>query len=192
MSNPLTFLLPFRYDTVRNVLLVQSAPVDLALEAAARVRALFPGCHLEGVLRDSDRAAAAPGVFDRVTLVRWEDRREILRRLRHQRYDAVVILLSRRGGSDYLRLMPYLLRTRAILVFNDRLDYFPVHATRLATLAHHVTGRTSLGALTRWAVARAVLYPATLTVLLASVARLHLRAAFRRARLGPARRPHEP
>jgi len=127
-----------------------------------------------------------------VTLVRWQDRREILRRLRRQRYDVVVILLSRRGGSDYLRLMPYLLRTQAILVFNDRLDYFPLHATRLATLAYHVTGRTSLASLARWAAARAVLYPATLTVLLASVARLHLRAAFRRARLGRARGGHQP
>jgi hypothetical protein len=185
MSNPLTFLRPFRYDTVRNVLLVQSAPIDLTLEAAARVRALFPGCHLEGVLRDNDGTAAVARAFDRVILVRWEDRREVLRRLRRQRYDAVVILLSGRGGSDYLRLMPYLLRTRAILVFNDRLDYFPLHATRLATLAHHVTGRTSLGSLVRWAAVRAVLYSATLAVLLASVARLQLRAAIRRIRKSP-------
>ena len=180
MSNPLTFLLPLNYDTVRNVLLVQSGPADLAAAFATRLRALFPGAQIAGVLRESDDTTAAARLFDRVTRVRWEDRREVLRRLRRERYDVVAILLSRRGGSDYLRLMPYLLRTRAILVFNDGLDYFPLHASRIATLAHHVTGRTSLASLARWAAVRALLYPATLTVLLAAVARIHLRATFRR------------
>jgi hypothetical protein len=179
MSNPLTFLLPLRYDAVHTVLLVQSGPIDLALQAAARVRALFPACALEGLIRETDREAASG--FDRVTVVRWEDRLAIVRRLRARRYDAVVVLLSNRG-SDYLRMLPFLLRTGAILVFNDRLDYFPVHVTRLDALAHHLSGHASLGALLRWAMGRAIVVPLATLVLLASVARLYARAAWRRAR----------
>src|SRR6185295_14037231 len=53
MSNPFTFLLPLNYDTVRNVLLVQSGPADLAVAFAARLRALFPGAQIAGVLFES-------------------------------------------------------------------------------------------------------------------------------------------
>src|SRR6185295_7776091 len=109
MSNPLTFLRPLRYDRVRTVLLVQSGPIDVALAAAERVRALFPGCDLDAVIRDRDAAASADAGFSDVVLVRWEDRRQVLRRLRTRRYDAVAVLLTT-AGSDYLRLLPYLLR----------------------------------------------------------------------------------
>jgi len=179
MSNVFTFLLPLRYDRVRTVLLVQSGPIELAVQAAGRVRALFPDCTLEGLVREADRETASG--FDRITVVRWEDRLAIIRRLRARRYDVVVVLLGGLG-SDYLRMLPFLLRTRAILVFNDRLDYFPLHATRLRALAHHLSGQTSLGALLRWAAGRAVVFPLVTLVLLASVARLYARAAWRRAR----------
>jgi len=179
MSNPLTFLRPLRYHAVRTVLLVQSGPVAVAHQAAARVRALFPGCVLEGLIREADREEASG--FDHVTVVRWEERLAIVRRLRARRYDVVVVLLSSRG-SDYLRLLPFLLRTRAILAFNDRLDYFPLHATRLGTLAHHLSGRATFWALLPWAAGRFVVFPLVTLVLVASVARLYARAAWRRAR----------
>ena len=113
-------------------------------------------------------------------VVRWEDRLEVVRQLRTQRYDAVVVPASYRG-SDYLRMLALLLRTRAILVFNDHLNWFPLHVMRPGSLAHHVSGRPSAAALARWIASRMLLVPLATIVLLASVARLELRA-WRRAR----------
>jgi hypothetical protein len=181
MAGPLTFLLPPRYDRARAVLLVQSAAIELALEVAARLRSMFPDCELDGLVGEADREAAARGSFHRVLTVRWEDRFEVVRSLRRRRYDIVVVLLSKRG-SDYLRMLPFLLRTRSILVFNDHLDHFPLHATRLGALAHHLSGRHSIAALLLWTVARAVLLPFATLVLVASVLRLYARAAWRNRR----------
>jgi hypothetical protein len=180
MANPLTFLLPVRYHAVHSVALVESGPLELALQVARRVRELFPGCEIEGIVREVDLEAASGG-FDRVTPVRWEDRTLILRRLRRRRYDAVVALLSSRH-SHYLRLLPYLLRTRAILVFNDHLDYFPLHVTRLRALAHHLSGGHEVRAALPWLLGRLILVPLATLVLLASTARLYARAAWKRAR----------
>jgi len=181
MASPLTFLLPLRYDRVQRVLLVQSGPIDLAIEVARRLRTLFPGCQLEGVVREGDHGAVAAGDFDTLTLVRWEERGRVVRELRRQRYDAVVALASGRG-SQALRLLPYLLRTRTILLFNDHLDYFPLHVSRFTTLAHHVSGGGSVGALLRWAAGRILVLPFATLVLLASLARLYARAGWRRTR----------
>src|SRR6185369_6158829 len=143
MASPLTFLLPLRYDAVRSVLLVQSGPARLAEHVAGKLRTIYPNAEIHGVYREDDRdAAAAAGITD-VTVVRWEDRVDVVRKLRRRRYDVVVALVSTRG-SRQLRLLPFLLRTRAILVFNDNLDYFPVHATRVTTVAQHLTGSGSI------------------------------------------------
>jgi hypothetical protein len=181
MASPLTFLRPFRHATVRSVLLLQSAPIELTLRVAARVRTLFPRAAIEVVVREDGREAIADHDFARVMVVRWEDRREVVRQLRRRRYDAVVVPTSHRG-SDYLRALPLLLRTRAILVFNDNLDHFPLHASRLGSLAHHVSGQPSTGALLRWLAARLVLMPLATLVLVASVLRIELRGALRRRR----------
>lgn len=181
MANPLTFLVPVRYDAVRSVALVESGPIELALEVVGRVRALFPGCEIEGIVREVDHDAAAAGDFDRLTLVRWEDRFQVLRRLRRQRYDAVVALLSS-GHSHYLRMLPYLMRTRAILIFNDHLDYFPLHVTRLRSLAHHLSGGAETRAALPWLLGRVILVPLAAVVLLASTARLYARATWKRLR----------
>ncbi len=181
MANPLTFLLPFRYDAVRTLLVVQSGPVELALQVAARVRTLFPGCKVEGLIRDNDAAAVAPEVFDRVTIVRWEERLAMVRQLRDRRFDAVAVLLSATGSRSFL-LLPYLLRTRAVLMFNDHLDYFPLKVGRVSSLAQHVSGRGTVGALVRWGLGRLVMVPAAFVFLLFSTALIHLRAR-RRPRL---------
>lgn len=179
MANLLSFLVPFRYDAVQRVLIVQSGPVDLAVQVAARVRQLFPDAAVEGLIREYDVDAVHRGDFDEVTVIRWEDRVETVRKLRGRRYDAVVVLHSTRESRG-LRLLPYLLRTRAILLFNDHLDYFPVSILRLRDLAHHLAGRNTPGALLRWLAGRVVLVPAAAVVLLASTGRLYLRAARRR------------
>ena len=180
MASPLTFLLPLRYDAVRTVLLVQSGPPQLAAQVAAKLRTVFPDCEVHGVVREADRDVAGIAGFVETTVVRWEDRLDVVRRLRRRRYDVVVALLSSRG-SQQLRLLPYFLRTRAILAFNDNLDYFPVHATRLATLAHHMSGRPSLLGLLRWVIGRAIVVPFATLFLVASVGRIYLRATWRRA-----------
>jgi hypothetical protein len=180
MASLLTFLRPLRYDTVRTVLVVQSGPVDLAIRVSARVRALFPGCRVAGLVREYDHAAVGPTDFDDVTIIRWEDRLEVVRKLRARHWDAVVVLHSVRE-SQYLRLLPYLLRTRAVLLFNDHLDYFPVSLLRMRDLAHHLSGRGGMGSLLRWLATRAVLVPVAVVVLLGSTARIYVRAAVRRA-----------
>jgi hypothetical protein len=182
MANPLTFLRPFRYDATSSVLVVQTGPVELALEVATRIRTLFPGCKVEGLVRDNDVAAVTPDVFDRLTVVRWEERIQIVRELRARRFDAVAMLASGQGSRSF-QLLPYLLRTGAILVFNDHLDYFPLKLGRLSSLAQHVSGRGTVGALVRWALGRLVVVPAAFVFLLWSTARIELRARRRRRAL---------
>jgi hypothetical protein len=179
MANPLTFLIPLRYDSVRSVLLVQSGPIDLALEVAERLAATFPDCEVEALVPEDDREKAHGGRFVRVTTVRWEDRVATLRTLRRRRYDAVVVLASSRG-SEFLRVLPLLLRTRWILVFNESLDFFPLHVSRVAALAHHVSGAGSMASLLVWLATRAVLMPVVTVMLLGAVGRIYARAAWRR------------
>ena len=94
------------------MLLLQSAPIDLTLRVAARLRALFPSCMIDAVVREDDRDAVARDEFAEVMVVRWEDRLEVVRRLRRKRYDAVAVPASH-SGSDHLRLLPLLLRTKS-------------------------------------------------------------------------------
>ncbi len=179
MANPLTFLLPLRYNAMTTILVVQSGPIELALEVVPRLRALFPGCKVEGLVRDADLDAVTPDRFDRVIAVRWEDRVAMVRELRKRRFDGVAVLLSG-SGSRAFRLLPYLLRTNAILMFNDHLDYFPLKLGRLSSLAQHVSGSGSVGALIRWTIGRAIIVPAAMVLLLASTGRIYWRAARRR------------
>ena len=102
-----------------------------------------------------------------------------MRQLRERRFDAVAVLLSGDGSRAFL-LLPYVLRTGSILMFNDHLDYFPLKLGRLSSLAQHVSGHGSVGALVRWALGRAVVVPAATLFLVGSTARIYLGAAWRR------------
>jgi hypothetical protein len=179
MANPLTFILPFRYHAMGTILVVQSGPLELAVEVATRLRTLFPGCKVEGLIRDNDVDGVAAGIFDQITVVRWEDRFAVVRQLRERRFDAVAVLLSGEGSRSFL-LLPYLLRTGSILMFNDHHDYFPLKLGRLSSLAQHVSGHGSIGSLVRWALGRLVVVPAAAVFLLGSTARIYVRAARRR------------
>jgi NADPH:quinone reductase-like Zn-dependent oxidoreductase len=181
MANPLTFVRPFRPHQIRSILLVQSGPMALMLRVGERLRSIAPGCEITAVVREDHREAARTGGFDHVIVVRWEDRLEVVRTLRGRRFDTVAVLMSHHG-SDYLRVLPYLLRTRSILAFNDNLDSFPVHVARAGTLVLHVSGQRSAGGLVRWAVSRTVLAIVATAVLVAAVLRIEIRAAWRRAR----------
>jgi len=179
MAGPLTFLRPFRHGAVRSILLLESAPIDLTLRVAERLQEIFPESIIELVVREDDRDAVAPNTFTKVHVVRWEDRVEVVRRLRRRPYDAVVVPTSDRG-SEYLRTLAMLLRARAILVFNERMDWFPLHAIRLGTLAYHLTGQRGTGALLRWIMARTIFAPPAIAILVATTLRLEMRAWWRR------------
>jgi hypothetical protein len=86
------------------------------------------------------------------------------------------------GGhaSRAFRLLPYLVRTKNILLFNDSLDYFPLKWTRVRSLGHHLSGHDSIASLVRWAFGRVVLLPLAALVLLASTAWIELKALRRR------------
>jgi hypothetical protein len=179
MANPLTFIRPFRYHAMGTILVVQSGSIELAIEMAGRLRTLFPGCKVEGLIRDNDVDAVGAGTFDRMTVVRWEDRIAIIRQLRERRFDAVAVLLSGQGSRSFL-LLPYLLRTGSILMFNDHLDYFPLKLGRLSSLAQHVSGHGSVGSLVRWALGRTIVVPAAALFLVGSTALIYGGAVRRR------------
>ncbi len=188
MANPLALLRPVDYVSIRHILVMQTGTIETALGVAAKLRADFPQARIDGVVRDDDAAKVGPEVFQRLTTVRWEDRLTILRSLRSERYDAIAVVLSN-AGSRAFRTLPYLLRTGNFFLFNEHLDYFPLKWTRLPSLAQHVSGHASTGALVRWAIERLVVTPLAAAFLVLTTARIELRVLLRRrhrARGGPA------
>jgi len=189
MSSPLTFLRPLRYDRVRDVLLVQTGNAALLEGIAGELRRLFPGGSIKLLVREADAALARALPVDDVEVARWEGRFELLGRLRRRRVDAVVLQLG--GTTTELRLLPFLLRTRYLIAFNDRLDYFPLNVFRLTALAHHFSlaeGEVGVGRSLLWMLRRAVLTAVLGVVgfvhLLVSVGWIHLRGRLRRRRRG--------
>ncbi|MCC6765432.1 MAG: hypothetical protein IT293_12295 [Deltaproteobacteria bacterium] len=181
MANPLALLRGVDYVNVRHVLVMQTGTIETALGIAAKLRADFPNARIDGVVRDDDAAKVGPDVFTHVTAVRWEDRLSILRTLRARRYDAIALVLSN-VGSRAFRVLPYLLRTSNFLLFNEHLDYFPLKWSRLPSLAQHLSGQASVGALVRWGLARVVVTPLAALFLVLTTARIELRALLRRSR----------
>lgn len=183
MANPLALLRGVDYVNVRHILVMQTGTIETALGVAAKLHAEFPNARIDGVVRDDDAAQVGPDVFAHVTAVRWEDRLGILRALRAQRYDAIAIVLSN-VGSRAFRTLPYLLRTRNFFLFNEQLDYFPLKWSRLPSLAQHLSGQASIGALLRWALERVVVTPLAALFLVLTTARIELRALVRRVQGG--------
>src|SRR5262245_52000475 len=123
MSSPLTFLRPLRYDLVRDVLLVQTDSGALLPGVVTRLREIFPGCSLRVVVREADGDLAGSLDAEHVEVARWEERFDLLSRLRQRRFDAVVMQLGTGSGArSELRLLPVLLRARYLIAFNDTLD----------------------------------------------------------------------
>ena len=188
MSSPLSLLLPLRYDRVREVLVIQTETGAQLAEIVARVRGIFPGCRIHLLVREADSGLASSIDVEQFDVARWEERFDLLSRLRRRRYDVTVLQLGT-GGPSELRLLPFLMRTRSLVAFNASLDYFPLNVFRLTTLAHHfalVQGNTgplrALLSLLRGAIFAAVGTAASVVVLLASVGRLELRGRWRRRR----------
>lgn len=181
MANPLCLVRPVDYVHMRHVLVMQTGTIETALGVAAKLHAEFPHARVDGVVRDDDVAKIGPGVFEHVTPVRWEDRLSLLRTLRARRYDAIAVVLSN-TGSRATRLLPYLLRTGNFFLFNENLDYFPLKWSRLPSLAQHLSGQASVGALVRWGLERVVVTPLAALFLLFTTARIEARALVRRRR----------
>jgi len=192
LSNPLRFFLPFRYDSVHTVLLVQSGAAEQLPQIVRRLLDVFPGCSIEVVMREEDAVPSQQLGVARVEIARYEDRFRLVSRLRSRPVDLVVMQLSQWGNRE-LRLLPFLLRTRAIIAFNDHLDFFEINLFRMSALAMHLSGQgggivTSAAALLRWAVVEAFLLPFSVAYLVLQAGWIHLRGALRRAsrRLGSA------
>jgi hypothetical protein len=194
VSSLLTYLRPLRYDRVRDVVLVQTGEAALLDGIVAELRRLFPGSSVKVLLREADAARARALAVEEVEVARWEGRYELLSRLRRRRIDAVVLQLGGAGTTE-LRLLPYLLRTRYLIAFNERLDYFPVNIFRLTSLAHHFSvagGDAGIARSSFWALRRilagALVGVVSFAYLLASVGWLHVRGWLRRRGRGRAAR----
>jgi hypothetical protein len=184
MSSPLSFLRPLRYDRVRTVLLVQTDAGAQLPGIVVKLREIFPGAAIHVLVREADGGLHETLRVEHFEVARWEERYDLLSRLRRRRFDAAVLQL---GGSSELRLLPYLVRARYLVAFNRTLDYFPINIFRLTALANHFSltqGSVlrSLFWLLRGALVSCVLGVAGLVVLLASVGRLELRGWLRRRR----------
>jgi hypothetical protein len=192
VSGPLTLLRPLRYDRARDVLIVQTETGAQLARIVERVREIFPGCRIHLLVREAESGLAGTIDVEQFDVARWEERFDLLSRLRRRRYDVTVLQLGAGGGSE-LRLLPFLVRTRSLVAFNGSLDYFPLNVFRLTALAHHfalVQGETgvlrALVSLVRGVVLAALSMLASVVVLLCSVGWLHARGWWRRRRRGPA------
>jgi len=194
MSSPLSFLRPLRYDRVREVLLIQTDVGARLTGIVAKVREIFPGCSVRVLVREADAALGATLEVEGFEVARWEERFEILSRLRRRRYDVVVLQLGGSAGTE-LRMLPFFVRARYLVAFNDQLDYFPLNVFRLTAIAHHFSltqgdagALRSLVWLLRSALVSGVLGVLGFVVLLASVTRLRVRGWWRRLRRGNSER----
>jgi hypothetical protein len=186
LSNPLTFILPLRYDRVRRVLVVQTGPAAQIPMVVRSLKGLFPGALLEVLMREQDARTRDDLEVTEVRVARYEERFEVLGQLRRHRYDVVAMQMSREMHAD-LRLLPFVARTRAIFAFNDQGDYFPLSVFRLDALAQHLGGRGgglfhSFASLLKRAVRAAVLGPLGFLCLLLATGKIQLRGAWRRMR----------
>jgi hypothetical protein len=179
MASLLTLFRAFDYYGTRRILVVQTGTIASTLGVARTLRRHFPEATIDGVVRDADAGEVGADDFAHVTAVRFEDRIAIIRQLRAERYDVVALLLGGQGSRAF-RLLPYLVRTKNILLFNEHYDYFPLKWTRVRSLAHHVSGHDSILSLARWTFGRVVVLPLATIFLVASTVRFQLRAARRR------------
>lgn len=178
MPSPLSYVRRFRYDRVARIALVETGPSHLIAGVARELREIFPVAHLEVLLREEDAVLGNEIEATVVRVVRFEERAELIERLRAEPFDLIVFQLSR-DGSLGLRSLPFVLRGNALMAFNDSLDHFPVNVFRLRDLANHFgLGETGLGL---------VLSPVLTALVIVSAGWIYVRGAARRL-LRPLRR----
>jgi hypothetical protein len=188
--NALSFLRQLDYPGTKSVLLVQTAPAEVLPPLAARLREVFPGCAIDVVVREAD--ASLRRTLDgaaQVEVLRTEERFAWVGRLRRRRYDVVAIALHPEGPGE-LRALPYLVRARTIVAFNENLDHFPLNVHRVDAIAQHFGmlsgGGAGIGGSLVWAVrsalGRLIAAPLRVAFLLGSVGWLYVRGSARRWR----------
>lgn len=173
MPSLLSYVRPFRYDRVSRIVLVETGPTHLVAGVLEELDRIFPDAHTEVLLREEDSGLAAKLKADRVHVVRFEERADLVRALRSPPFDLVVMQLSK-GGAQGLRSLPFVVRGHTLMAFNDSLDHFPLNVFRLPDLASHF-GLASQGA-------GMVLAPVVFVYLLVSTAWIRVRGAWRRLR----------
>ncbi|MDG2305934.1 MAG: hypothetical protein P8R42_15060 [Candidatus Binatia bacterium] len=173
MPNLLSYIRPFQYDRISRIIVVETGPARLVAGVLEELRELFPDAHTEVLLREEDEGLAGSLQANRVRIVRFAERADLVRELRKESFDLVVLQLSQ-GGSEGLRTMPFVLRARAGMVFNDSLDHFPLNVFRLRDLANHFgLGSQGMGIF---------LAPLLFVFLLLSTTRIRIRGWWRRLR----------
>jgi hypothetical protein len=186
--NALSFLRQLDYPGTKSVLVVQTAPAVALPPLVARLREVFPGCAIDVVVREADASLRRALDGAQVDVLRSEERFAWLARLRRRRYDVVAVALHPEGPGE-LRALPYLVRARTIVAFNENLDHFPLNVHRVDAIAQHfglLSGGGGIGGSLFWivrsALGRLVAAPLRLAFLLVSVGWLHVRGSARRWR----------
>jgi hypothetical protein len=165
------YLLPLRYDHVERIALVETGPGHLIQPIVERLHGLFPGAVVEVLLREEDEAIGRELGGVPFQVVRYEERADLVRDLRGRAYDLVVLQVGR-GGSQGLRSLPFTLRGRTLVAFNDHLDHFPINVFRLGDVLRHFFVDSGVPGL--------LLEPLLFGYLLVSTSWIHLRGAARR------------
>ncbi len=184
MSSLLTFLRPIPLSGVERVLIVQTGEGASVPDLTARVRGLFAEARVDVLLREADADLRETLDVARVRVARWEERYALLPELRREQFDVVAIRVG--GATSELRLLPFLLRTKSIVAFDDQMQARAVTLLRLPGIVAHLGllggGNSAFGSVRR-SVAKAFLTPivslAALAVLLVSNGWLRLRGRLR-------------
>lgn len=173
MPDLASYIRPFRYDRVSRIAVVETGPNHLVAGVLEELRGLFPDAHTEVLLREEDAALADKLQADRVRVVRYEERADLVRSLRSEPFDLIVMQLSK-GGAQGLRSLPFALKGGTLMAFNDSLDHFPLNVFRLRDLASHF-GLAGQGV-------SVLLAPILFVFLLVSTMGIRVRGVWRRLR----------
>jgi hypothetical protein len=132
LSSLLTFLRPIPLSGVQRVLIVQTGLGSRLPRLIDRSRGLFGDARLEVLLREGDASLREEIDVASTRVARWEERYSLLPELRRSPYDVVVLQVG--GATTELRLLPFLLRTRSIVSFDEALEARAVTLFRLPGL----------------------------------------------------------
>ena len=181
----MTFLRPIPLSGVQRVLIVQTGLGKRLPRLVDRCRGLFSDARLEVLLREGDASLRDEIDVAETRVARWEERYSFLPDLRRTSYDVVVLQVG--GATSELRLLPFLLRTRSIVAFDEVLEARAVTVFRLPGLIANLgllgEDRTRFEMLRR-AIAKLTVVPIvsllSIFFLLGSNAWLRLRPLWRR------------
>ncbi|NLH47589.1 MAG: hypothetical protein GX444_03185 [Myxococcales bacterium] len=106
-------------DSLRDILLVQTCNPDLLAHVAAEARRRFPRARLTALLQKDMRPYLPADLpVDQTIDNPRGGKRGLLRRLRAGRFDAVCLIESGESGFWKLKLLPWILGSRAVLVYD--------------------------------------------------------------------------